>query len=231
MSSPSTSWGTATPTILTAGRRTSRPRPLTSCGCSTRSGATGSWSFGHDLGGGIAQILATTSSERVLALGVVDGVCFDGWPVPVVKAMKLAWPLVRLLPASAVAAALVPALRPLFGHGERAGEFIERFVEPWRRRGSGRLLAQHLRTLDSVYTQAVAPFLPQLAIPTEVVWGRKDHQMKQRYGQRLARTVPGARLTWVEDASHFVPADRPDEVVRAVEALISRLGEPTTPDR
>ena len=83
-------------------------------------------------------------------------------------------------------------------------------------------MGRHLRSLDSVHTQAVAPFLPRLRVPTEVVWGRRDHQMKPRYGERPARDIPDARLTWVEDASHFMPADRPDVVAEAVRRLVDR---------
>lgn len=177
---------------------------------------------GHDLGGGVAQILTVTHGERVAGLGVVNGVCYDGWPVPVVRAAKAVWPLLRVAPPTTLADALRPALRTLFAHRERATGFIDRFVAPWAAPDGPRALATHLRSLDSVYTQTVAPFLPRLDVPTEVVWGRKDTQMKPRYGQRLGRDVPGAVLTWVDDASHFVPADRPDVVAEAVLRLVGR---------
>jgi len=175
---------------------------------------------GHDLGGGVAQIVATTSSSRVAGLGIVDGVCYDGWPVPLVRTMKAAWPLIARLPPPALGAALRPALRTLFAHQERAGAFIDHFVDPWTRPGAPRQLAAHLRSLDSVFTQTVAPFLPRLDVPAEVVWGRRDHQMQPAYGERLAGDIPGARLTVVDDASHFVPADRPDVVSDAVLRLV-----------
>ncbi|MGY1841838.1 MULTISPECIES: alpha/beta fold hydrolase [unclassified Modestobacter] len=177
---------------------------------------------GHDLGGGVAQILATTATDRVAGLGVVDGVSYDGWPVPLVRALKAAWPLVRQLPPPALATALRPALRTLFADQDRAGPFIDRFVAPWAHPGGPRLLARHLRSLDSVYTQTVAPFLPRLIMPAEVVWGRLDHQMKPRYGQQLADDLPDARLTMVDGASHFVPADRPEVVAAAVLRLLDR---------
>jgi pimeloyl-ACP methyl ester carboxylesterase len=178
---------------------------------------------GHDLGGGIAQIMATAGTERVTGMAVVDGVCYDAWPVPLVRLMKLAWPAIRVAPPAVVARLLRTALRTLFAHQDRAGVFIDRFVEPWSRPGGPARLAQHLRSLDSVYTQTVAPFLPRLPMPVEVVWGQQDHQMKPRYGRRLARDIPGARLTLVPDASHFVPADRPDVVADAVRSLIDRV--------
>ena len=68
----------------------------------------------------------------------------------------------------------------------------------------------------------MAPVLPRLRMPAAVVWGRRDHQMEPRYGERPARDIPDARLTWVDDASHFVPADRPDVVAEAVLRLVHR---------
>ena len=177
---------------------------------------------GHDLGGGVAQILAVTASDRVAGLGIVNGVCYDGWPVPMVRAMKAAWPVLERLPPDVLATALGPGVRTLFAHQERAAPFLDRFLEPWRRPEGPRLLGRHLRSLDSVYTQTVAPFLPRLQVPSEVVWGRRDHQMKPRYGERLARDIPDARLTWVDDANHFVPVDRPDVVAEAVLRLVDR---------
>ncbi|MGY1856990.1 alpha/beta fold hydrolase [Modestobacter sp. SYSU DS0290] len=177
---------------------------------------------GHDLGGGVAQILTTIAPDRVAGLGVVDGVSYDGWPVPLVRAMKAAWPLVRQLPPPAVATALRPALRTLFADQDRAAPFIDRFVAPWARPGGPHLLARHLRSLDSVYTQTVAPFLPRLTMPAEIVWGRLDHQMKPRYGERLAEDLPDARFTLVDGASHFVPADRPEVVAEAIGRLLDR---------
>ena len=178
---------------------------------------------GHDLGGGIAQIMAVTSGDRVSGMAVVNGVCYDAWPVPLVRPAKATWPLLSVMPPAALVRTLPLAMRPLFGHAQSARKFIPRFAEPWSRPDGPRLLAQHVRALDSVYTQTVAPFLGRLAMPVEIVWGRLDRQLKPRYGERLGRDIPGAQLTWVPDANHFVPADRPDVVAKAVLALIRRL--------
>ncbi|WP_337059474.1 alpha/beta fold hydrolase [Kineococcus sp. G2] len=179
---------------------------------------------GHDLGGGVTQILATTNPQRVAGAVIADGVCYDGWPVPGVKALKLAWPVLERLPASALEKVLRTALRPLFAHQDRAGDAVDRFVAPWLEPGGGQRLARHLRAADSVYTQTVAPFLPRLSMPVEVVWGMLDKQMKPRYGERLAREIPGARFTPVPDANHFVPVDRPDVLADAVLRVVERAG-------
>lgn len=178
---------------------------------------------GHDLGGGIAQILATAATSRVAGLAVVNGVCYDAWPVPLVRAMKASWPVLERLPAGAVQQLLRGSLRTLFAQRDRAGAFVERFVTPWGDRSGPHRLARHLRSLDSVFTQAVAPFLPRLELPAEVVWGRRDHQLKPAYAERLAADLPQAELTFLDDASHFSPADRPDAVADAVLRLLARV--------
>ena len=90
---------------------------------------------GHDLGGGVAQIPAVAASDRVAGPGIVDGVCYDGWPVPMVRAMKAGRPLLERLPGGVLESALRPAPRSLFAHQDRAAPFLDRFLEPWRRPG------------------------------------------------------------------------------------------------
>lgn len=181
---------------------------------------------GHDLGGGVAQILATAGGDRVEAVGVVDGVCFDGWPVPVVRAMQLARPVLRHWPPRLLRAGLERGLRGLFIHQDRAETFVPWFAAPWAAADGPARLDQHLRSLHPAYTLSAAPFLPRLSVPVEIVWGRHDSQMQLRYGQRLAEAVPTARLSVVEDAHHFVPADTPGPVLDAVRRLLARAGEP-----
>ena len=177
---------------------------------------------GHDLGGGVAQILAVTASDRVAGIGVIDGVCYDGWPVPVAKALVASWPLLRRLPPDRATRLLEPGLRRLFLDQERASLFLPRFLAPFSAPDGMRRFTDHLRALDPVLTETVAPFLPRLRLPVEITWGRADDQMKLRFGERLAGDIPDARLT-VVDAHHFVPADAPTAAVDTGLRLLDRL--------
>jgi pimeloyl-ACP methyl ester carboxylesterase len=42
----------------------------------------------HDIGGGIAQLLAVNHPERVDRLVLADAVCFDSWPIPAFKPLQ-----------------------------------------------------------------------------------------------------------------------------------------------
>ena len=183
---------------------------------------------GHDIGGGIAQIVAVRHAGRVERLALVDAVCYDAWPVPAMQALKLAarGHVLEHLPGRPTMAALRAGLRTLFVHQERADRFVEAFTAPFASADGMDAFAAHVRTLDSRQTEAIGPALRELALPVAIVWGRQDHQLPPALAERLARDIPGAELTWVEDASHFVPCDRPDAVADAILRLLARDATP-----
>lgn len=53
---------------------------------------------GHDLGGGMAQILSVRRPELVKGLVLTNAVCYDSWPIPQGRAMRAMGPLVERLP-------------------------------------------------------------------------------------------------------------------------------------
>ena len=61
--------------------------------------------------------------------------------------------------------------------------------------------------------------LPELAIPTLVVHGRRDPFFPVGNGEALAREIPGARLLVLEEAATAIPAAAADEVAAAMLAL------------
>ena len=61
--------------------------------------------------------------------------------------------------------------------------------------------------------------LPQLALPTLVVHGRRDPFFPVGCGEALAREIPGARLLVLDQASTAIPEAYADEVAAAMLAL------------
>jgi 2-hydroxymuconate-semialdehyde hydrolase len=175
---------------------------------------------GHDIGGAVAQILTVRRAERVARLGLVDSVCFDSWPIPQMTALKRTAPLVAKLPAGWIFAALWRALeRDL---PEAARESLQASLAVWDR--SPDALAAFLRNveaLDSSHTEAIAAELGKIGVPAHVVWGAADPYQRPEWAPRLRDAIPGATLRLV-DAGHFVPWERPDELVTEIRALAAR---------
>lgn len=178
---------------------------------------------GHDLGGGVAQILAVRHPERVRGLVLMNCIAYDSWPIPMVKAMRALGPVVAHLPDA--------AFRPMYGaflhQGHdvpgRARESIEAHWPYYAAAdGAAAAFVRQTEALDVDDTLAIADALPTLDLPARLVWGAADPFQEIEYGYRLA-TELGAPLDRIEGGLHFVPEDHPDRVADAVNRLLAEL--------
>ena len=177
---------------------------------------------GHDIGGGVAQILAVRHSERVERLGLVNAVCYDSWPVPEMKLIQKAAGVVEHLPAGLTTEGIELGLRRGFTHKDRADTFLNAFLEPFATAEGLHVFVEHARALHSGPTEEVAAAFPTLRIPVVIAWGEQDPFLKLHWGERLASDIPTAELVRIPDASHFSPAEAPGEVAAALERLLDR---------
>jgi pimeloyl-ACP methyl ester carboxylesterase len=53
----------------------------------------------------------------------------------------------------------------------------------------------------------------------------EDRLFKPTFAERLAATIPGARLEWIEDSYTFVSEDQPERLAQLVEEF-ARDGAP-----
>jgi proline iminopeptidase len=82
-----------------------------------------------------------------------------------------------------------------------------------------RLYAQTWRRPD----YDVLPALGDIHVPTLVVHGDRD-LIPSACARRIADAIPGARFVLLEDCGHFSCLERPDDVRRAIEALLAGSG-------
>jgi len=177
---------------------------------------------GHDLGGGVAQILAVRRPELVGGLVLTNSIGYDSWPIPAVKAMRAMGGLVRRLPPALLARSLRAFLA--LGHDDRqaAAEAADIHLDRYSRPGGADAFVRQIRALDVRDTQAVEAELPRLGIPAAVVWGEADGFQKVEYGERFARDL-GAPLERIPGGKHFTPEDHPREVADAVNRVARTL--------
>jgi pimeloyl-ACP methyl ester carboxylesterase len=66
-----------------------------------------------------------------------------------------------------------------------------------------------------------------IACPTTIVWGSKDRILPlETYSERIRRMVPQADFVVLEGAGHSPMIDEPEQLVRIVEEVASRAGQP-----
>jgi pimeloyl-ACP methyl ester carboxylesterase len=175
---------------------------------------------GHDLGGGVAQILAVRHPELVRGLVLANCICYDNWPIFPVKAIRASGSALARLPDPVFRFVYAGFLLGL--HDDR-GVARESVAEhrPYYERAteSAAALVRQARSLDDRDTLEISDRIPQLDVPARLVWGAADRFLKIGYGYRLAYELR-APIERIEGGNHFVPEDHPEEVAAAVNGLL-----------
>jgi pimeloyl-ACP methyl ester carboxylesterase len=168
----------------------------------------------HDIGGGVAQLLAVNYPEKIANLALIDSVCFDSWPIPEFE------PLQKPEAESQMNLdEFISMMRNFMPNGVEnksvmTQELIDLYINPWSSEEGKRAFFRNLRRLNPEYTQAIAEQLPQLSHSTLVMWGEKDPFQKPKYAEKLATAIPNAKLAWIKGTGHWLIDEKPDEVAR-----------------
>lgn len=185
---------------------------------------------GHEVGGAVAQQIVANHPERVRGLVLVDTVCYDNWPHPLVaQAMRLA----RTPGLDTVAYALglprriaharIGFLRAVHDKACMSPDIVDAYLRPIEAVEGRERARRFLLAADNRYTLECVPGLRKFDAPTAIVWGADDVFLSPSWGKRLADDIPGARgeLDLVAFCGHLVPEEEPTAVVDAVRRVLA----------
>ncbi|MBU1211536.1 MAG: alpha/beta hydrolase [Alphaproteobacteria bacterium] len=177
---------------------------------------------GHDLGGGVVQILAVRRPDLCAGLMLTNSIGYDSWPIPSVKAMRLFGGLVARLPAGAIKFLLSTLLARGHESEAQASEAMQVHWPHYAGRDGAETLIRQVRSLDVNDTLSVCDQLSRLRVPASIVWGAADPFQKIEYGERFARDL-SAPLERIPTGKHFTPEDHPEVVARGIEHVLREL--------
>lgn len=168
---------------------------------------------GNDTGGVVTQLVAVHHPERLGALVLTSCDAFEHFPPPILKPVILAAKSKTTFRAVAQAMRVPAARRRAFDG--LAHRNIDDLTEAWVRPGlSDPRIAEDLRqltlSLRTEVTTGVAARLSEFDKPTLIAWSADDVFFELGDGERLAATIPNARLEVVEGARTFSMIDQPD---------------------
>jgi len=180
---------------------------------------------GHDLGGGIVQILAVTHPERVKSIVVIDGVCFSNWPLP--KVVSIRYPVAEEFFPSPLF--IERMLREgVYYPSMLTPELLKMFILPFDTPTGPTELQQASLALDHHQTENLVPYLPHIKCPATFLWGQHDRYLVPYWGFLLHKTVPNSTFKLIPNASHYSMIDQPSIVSKELLLHLSRasLGYP-----
>lgn len=166
---------------------------------------------GHDIGGGVAQLLALEGGVECLIL--LDSVSFDAWPSDPVRRLQEADP------GAADPDAADEAVRGLFdrgmGHRDRLrDEDLEEYLRPWR--ADPPALLRAARAVDGEGLVGAEDRLSALDLPAFVVWGEDDPLHPSTWAEKLGDVLPGSTVALLPGCSHYLLEDAAETVAPMV---------------
>jgi pimeloyl-ACP methyl ester carboxylesterase len=175
--------------------------------------------------GVVTQLVAVHHPERLGALVLTSCDAFEHFPPPILKPVILAAKSKAAFRAVAQAMRL-PAARKRAFDG-LAHSNIDDLTEAWVRPGlSDPRVAEDLRqltlSLRTEVTTGVAARLPEFDKPTLIAWSADDVFFELGDGERLAATIPNARLEVIEGARTFSMIDQPDRLADLLSTIAVR---------
>ncbi|AQQ54844.1 alpha/beta fold hydrolase [Planococcus lenghuensis] len=175
---------------------------------------------GHDLGGGVAQILAVNFPEKIKSLVVLDGVAFNNWPLPSVVALRYPTALEFESPVLFIE----KFFRVGLFHPELlTPEVLEHFLSPFDHPGGLAELQEASFALDHHQTEDIVPKLAQLKMTATFLYGQFDRYLPPYWGLKLQETVPGSTFKVLPEAGHFSNLDNPLLVAQEIQAHLDRV--------
>jgi pimeloyl-ACP methyl ester carboxylesterase len=177
---------------------------------------------GNDTGGALCQLVCAHHPERIGRLVLTNCDAFENFPPPALRAVI---GVLGRVPGAVAALAQLARLRA----GLRAAmaiapltidpvpdALVKAWVTPLRQRSIRRDLVRVLRRIEPRHTLAAAERLREFDRPALIIWGLQDKFFSLADGERLAQTLPEAKLERIEHARTFVQLDAPERIAELI---------------
>jgi len=178
---------------------------------------------GHDIGGATAMILAVHKPERLGKLLLVDTPSYDSWPSETWrKIIRDHLHDYHRMSLEEFREMMVRQLTMTVYAKERMSEeVLEAYLAPLAGEiGKASFFTHQVNHYDSRYTEEITEDLKKLTVPVKILWGAEDEWQPVSYAKRLAGDIPGADLSIISEAGHFLMEDAPEKVATEIKDFL-----------
>jgi len=187
---------------------------------------------GNDTGGALCQLVVAYHPERLGRLVLTSCDAFENFPPPAVRPLLTALKLPGALVTTSVLGRLRAVRRAAFKAMPLTmqpipDEQVKSWVAPLADKRIRADLATVVRGIDPAVTIAAAERLRDFDRPALIAWGAEDRFFPFSDAERLAATLPNARLELVPGARAFVQLDAPERLAEMIGSVTN--GAATAP--
>jgi pimeloyl-ACP methyl ester carboxylesterase len=176
--------------------------------------------IGHDLGGGIAQILAVKYPQRIKTLTLINSVGYDHWPVQPISTMRA--PIIRNIASSIMGRSTYQTLLRIavLDKSLLSDALVDQFWQPLSDSQGLKGFFNLIKAINNKLLTEITPQLKKLNTPTLIIRADSDAFLSKRISEKLIEDIPNSRLKIVPKAGHFIQVDKPREVASLIEGFI-----------
>lgn len=182
--------------------------------------------IGNDSGGAISQLLATAHPERVARLILTNCDLYEDFPPKLFAYFHVVARVPGALNLLAQSMRIKPLRRTPIAYGlltkRRLDEaLLDDWVQPVADSAEIRRDAnKFMRGTSGKLTVQAAKDLASFTSPTLFAWAPEDRLFKIKNAERLAPTMPDARIVRIADAKTFVSLDQPEKLAEAIAGFV-----------
>ncbi len=188
----------------------------------TRNRLHGVTLIGHSYGGGVALAVALNEMDagkhQIERLVLIDSVAYPQ-PLPFFFQL-LRMPLIGQLGISLIPPEIQMERALAVAYYEDAkvtSETVSNYASALHSEGGRHALLSTINSLDPDQADAFSRRYHELKLPALLLWCEKDRIVPLKFGKRLARDLPDARIDVIEDCGHIPHEEQPEETLRAIQ--------------
>jgi len=175
---------------------------------------------GHDIGGGIAQILAVREPQRITHLVLINSVMADEWPVLEVRMLRT--PFIGIATFTMLEDPIWRYMlwKGFADTGKITPEVRQKYGRWFQGTAGRRRLVRNARALNNTDLTKLSPDIAKLPVPTLMLWGHQDRFLPDTSALKTCGQMPNCQFLYLEQAGHFVLDEKPGEIANHIRLFI-----------
>jgi len=179
---------------------------------------------GHDIGGGIAQIMAVLNPQAFKAMVLIDSVCYDSWPIRLLRAENKLEMVFNNLPHDVLYELFTNYIRDGLHNKENAEKIAKKYWKYVGEQRNVKYFLEAVESLDNKYTLEISKMLDTIRMPVLILWGKYDAYIRMSFGYRLSEDIRNSVIEVIDDAGHFLPEDQPKKAADLIDNFLKSYG-------
>lgn len=171
---------------------------------------------GHDLGGGIVQIMGVKHPEKYLSISMLNPVAYNYWPVQPISSMRT--PIFRQLAMAAFDMGYYRSIvkKALYKPESFTQELLELFWSNFDNPNSKKSFLRFTKCLNNNDLMEISDEIKAIAIPVLLLRGEGDVFLSSGITARLHEEISGSKFVVMPETGHYMQEDSPGEISEAL---------------